>query len=197
MSNAPAYTYDPIARQYRDTDGKVIAAAVILALTDYHLKAARGFGVDLAASGGMLTDQSPMIDGLGDLVIDENGDVIDDTGNVMLDENGDPISADAAGSLLGGVLGLLARAASYDSAAIAGYSSGQGGAWGAELPEVPPAHQNCQCSTSYTTDADGQILGSWDAQAGACVICVDLDAQYTDYETGVYVTDGAGGDEGG
>ncbi len=250
-----AFTFDPVRRVYLDNDGKVIAAAVILALrnaiadgagsefvrattaylkgditlaswadafaativgsaaagyllgrggtnaltpitddprlhalTDNHLKAARGFGVALAASNVALGADSPALDENGDIMVDDAGNPVDENGDPILDANGDPVSADAAGSLLGGALGLLARAASYDSAALAGYSSGQSSAWGIDLPETPPAHSRCRCEISYSTDADGQVIANWSTAGDekTCSVCIALEAEYADYPTGVY-----------
>ncbi len=263
MSDAPAYTWDPIARQYRSNDGTVIAAAVILALrnaiadgagsefvgittaylkgdrtlaswadafaativgsaaagyllgrggtnaltpitddprlhalTDYHLKAARGFGVDLAASNVALGDGSPALDENGEVMVDDAGNSVDENGDPILDENGDPISLDDAAGMAG--LGLLARAASYDSASLSGYSSGQSSAWGVDLPETPPAHSRCRCDITYDSDSDGQVIAHWQTAGDerTCQVCIALEAEYSDWPTGVY-GDGSALDGGG
>jgi hypothetical protein len=175
--------------------------ATLAPVLETQLTAAKGFGAALAESTAIpiLDDNGAIVDP-ENLNVDENGDVVD--------ENGDPVTVngievteswlEGLGAAYSGVSGLLARAGSYESAAIAGYSAGQSASWdGAELPMMPPAHPSCACSTSFRVADDGQILGSWDAQAGCCVLCSDLDAEYTDYETGVYVTDASAVGDGG
>ena len=161
---------------------------------EYHLKAARGFGADLANSDVALTDQSPALDENGDVMTDDNGDVVDENGDPILDSNGDPISADAAASLLGGALGLLSRAQSYDSAALSGFSAGQGSAWGVDLPESPPVHSRCRCVVDFTVDPDGQIIANWTTAGDerTCLICIGFASEYSDWPTGVYTDVGSG-----
>lgn len=163
-----------------------------------HLDAAKGFTADLAAADKPLLDDAGAVIDPSTLSVDENGDVVDENGDpVMVD--GQALTADgldALGAAWGGVTALLARAASYGTAAYSGYSTGQSAAWdGAELPEMPPRHPGCACSVAFRVADDGQILGTWTAQASACAVCDSLAGAYQDYETGVYTSPDNAGQE--
>jgi hypothetical protein len=260
------YMYDPVTRQYKDKDGKIIALAIIIALrdaiaddakaeyealttaylrgeltltawadafaaliragsaagyllgrggtnamtpstddqrlqdlTDYHLKAARGFGADLAASDVSLGDGSPVLDDNGEIMVDDAGNPVDENGDPILDASGDPITLDEAAGMSG--RDLISRAGSYESATISGYSGGQGAAWGVDPPETPPAHGNCRCYSTLDTDSDGQVIFNWLTadDERVCPICEGLAAEYSDWPTGTYDSSGVsdGGGDGG
>jgi hypothetical protein len=178
--------------------------AIIAPVMHEQMNAARGFTAVLAAA------DKPTLDDNGDpidpanLSVDENGDVVDENGDPVT-VNGEPLTEDgfnALGASWSAMTGLLARAGSYESAAIAGYSAGQSAAWGTDGVDgldTPPLHPGCRCDGSFSTDADGQVLFSWITadDERVCPECEGMEAQYSDYPTGVYSGDGsAPSDEG-
>lgn len=174
--------------------------ARIAPILRYHLDAAKGFATALDGS-----DVTPMVDDNGDLIdpgtlsVDENGDVVDENGDPVTVNGVDVTEGDLAG--MAGISGLLARAGSYEAAAIAGYSGGQSAAWGgAGLPEEPPIHDYCRCAVEYDTDTDGQIIANWYTAEDdrVCGRCWNMEEKYSDYPTGVYDGENApAGDDGG
>lgn len=170
--------------------------ARIAAVLGPQLDAAKDFTSVLANASKPILDDTGMPIDPTTLTVDEHGAVVDEAGDPVFVDGQPLMESDLAEieSAWSDITGALARAGSYESGVIAGYSAGQAASWDVNIPDTPPAHANCRCTAFYDQDGDGQVLFTW-LTAGdeqVCPICDGLESQYQQWPTGTYASLGEG-----